>query len=318
MELKPVYLSHLGSFNDLVTTHDQTRSGFLALVLEKNLRANPYIEQARNIQEKAKAASAPEDLLKIDGLHDELLTAAGISAKAAGHLAYDVKESIISELVEKVLSPAGDKFVEELIFRYLLIKGDALGGSIRNFIGASAQWKLIEALVSALRLASVTSVQVKYANKWMPLNIETHWPAGNITGLSWNVNSADRILFFNKQVPIVNKSVDLLLLSAGTNEEEKTVIGDCNKYISLGELKGGFDPAGADEHWKTAHSALHRIRESFSKLHCSPALFFIGAAIEKSMAAELWQDLESGLLANAANLNNDAQVSSVCSWLQGL
>ena len=31
----------------------------------------------------------------------------------------------------------------------------------------------------------------------------------------------------------------------------------------FGELKGGIDPAGADEHWKTGNSALVRIRKAF-------------------------------------------------------
>lgn len=53
------------------------------------------------------------------------------------------------------------------------------------------------------------------------------------------------------------------------------------KYLALGELKGGIDPAGADEHWKTANSALQRIRTGFAKKSLTPYTFFIGAAIEK-------------------------------------
>ncbi|MFO5475513.1 MAG: AvaI/BsoBI family type II restriction endonuclease, partial [Dolichospermum sp.] len=36
----------------------------------------------------------------------------------------------------------------------------------------------------------------------------------------------------------------------------------------------------------------------------SPHTFFIGAAIEKRMAEEIWNDLESGKLSNAANFRN--------------
>ncbi|HAJ78349.1 MAG TPA: hypothetical protein DCO75_01135, partial [Fibrobacteres bacterium] len=31
------------------------------------------------------------------------------------------------------------------------------------------------------------------------------------------------------------------------------------------ELKGGIDPAGADEHWKTAKTAIDRIVSAFKK-----------------------------------------------------
>jgi type II restriction enzyme len=50
----------------------------------------------------------------------------------------------------------------------------------------------------------------------------------------------------------------------------------------------------------------------------SPHTFFIGAAIEKRMAEEIWNDLESGKLSNAANMTNDTQVDSICHWLISL
>lgn len=33
------------------------------------------------------------------------------------------------------------------------------------------------------------------------------------------------------------------------------------------------------------------------------------------MAVEIWDQLEKGLLANAANLNNPNQIASICRWL---
>ena len=90
------------------------------------------------------------------------------------------------------------------------------------------------------------------------------------------------------------------------------------KYIALGELKGGIDPAGADEHWKTAHSALERIRAAFQEKNLNPSTFFIGAAIEKAMAREIFDQLQNGLLSNAANLTNEKQLVSICKWLMHL
>jgi len=86
----------------------------------------------------------------------------------------------------------------------------------------------------------------------------------------------------------------------------------------LGELKGGIDPAGADEHWKTANSALVRIRSSFNKLECSPQTFFIGASIEKAMANELFYELQEGKLNNVANLTDDQQLTELCNWIINL
>ncbi len=87
------------------------------------------------------------------------------------------------------------------------------------------------------------------------------------------------------------------------------------KYLALGELKGGIDPAGADEHWKTANSALDRIRNAFSDNNSNPQTFFIGAAIENAMAQEIYQQLVKNTLSNGANLTNESQVVSLCNWL---
>ena len=38
-----VYRNHLQSSDDLVTTYEATRAGFVALALEKNRRATPYV-----------------------------------------------------------------------------------------------------------------------------------------------------------------------------------------------------------------------------------------------------------------------------------
>jgi len=67
-------------------------------------------------------------------------------------------------------------------------------------------------------------------------------------------------------------------------------------YIALGELKGGIDPARADEHWKTARTALQRIDDAFRKISKHP-------------------QLETKKLTNAANLTNDNQLVSIMRWL---
>ena len=84
------------------------------------------------------------------------------------------------------------------------------------------------------------------------------------------------------------------------------------------ELKGGVDPAGADEHWKTTRSALARIRTAFAESEAHPPLFFIGAAIVRTMAGELWRGLENNTFANAANLTDDGQLAAVAQWIRTL
>jgi hypothetical protein len=228
---QPPFRRHLRSSDDLVTTYEATRAGFVALALEKNRRASPYVAEARALQEAASKANTPADLLNMKEIEAGLFTAAGLSDKALNHLLPEDKAQAARELVKNFLEPAGTKFVEELVFRFLLIRGDTLGGSMRNIGG---------------------------------------------------------------------------------------VIAQPSHYLVLGELKGGIDPAGADEHWKTARTAIERIRSAFSKVGFSPLTFFVGAAVEKKMAAEIWEQLETGALGNAANLNETNQVASISQWLCNL
>jgi len=59
------YLNHLQSSDDLVTTYEATRAGFVALALEKNRRATPYVAEARALQAVANQVRNPADLLKV-------------------------------------------------------------------------------------------------------------------------------------------------------------------------------------------------------------------------------------------------------------
>jgi hypothetical protein len=73
------YRNHLKSADDLITTYEATRAGFVALALEKNRRATPYAEEARALQQIAFKARKPVDLLKIKDIEVGLWTAAGLS-----------------------------------------------------------------------------------------------------------------------------------------------------------------------------------------------------------------------------------------------
>jgi type II restriction enzyme len=129
-----------------------------------------------------------------------------------------------------------------------------------------------------------------------------------------------RTLVYNRKVPFLGKkgkNVDLCLLRCEPTDVVRTIKSP-NSYIALGELKGGIDPAGADEHWKTAYAALSRIHRAFGDLHLEPHTFFIGAAIEEEMAVEIWDMLEEGEFENAANLTDDDQIASVTHWLCSL
>ncbi len=309
---------HLTCSDDLITTYEETRAGFVALALERNRRATPFIEEARSLKAAASQATTPASLINIAAIQAALLTASGVSDKASGHMEQQDKEEAIQGLITKFLEPAGPNFVEELVFRFLLTRGDALGGSMRNVGGAMAQRKLTRAIIATLSVAGISYQWLSsQSNTWIQGTGDDPDIELDVKGLNWSSGGQNRTVRYNLTVPFLRKNVDLCLFNCSYQELSVSYRNPA-LYIALGELKGGIDPAGADEHWKTARTSLSRIRLAFASHGISPYLFFVGAAIENSMAEEIWLQLEDGTLSNAANLTDSNQVASLCRWLCNL
>jgi hypothetical protein len=309
---------HLSSGSDLITTYEEIRAGFVALALEKNRRATPFVEQARSLKAAASQAKTPVDLLNIESIQPALLTASGVSDKAMNYLLPQDRIEAIQGLIAKYLEPAGAAFIEELVFRFLLTRGDTLGGSMRNIGGVMGERKLTRATLANLALAGIPYQWLHSDSKeWIIGKIDDADIELYLTALSWSYKGRNRTMIYNRRVPFIGKNIDLCLLNC-TPQNLNEAFTTPSRYIALGELKGGIDPAGADEHWKTARTSLARIRKAFSDNKLSPYIFFVGAAIENSMAEEIWHQLEDRTLTNAANLTNADQVASLCGWLCSL
>lgn len=303
--------------SDLVTTHEQTRAGFVSAALEKNKKASPVINAAKSLKVLASQAKTARDLLSIQEIRPALLTAAGLSDKAIGYFSEEDKDDAITRLIEQFLEPAGTSFVEEVVYRYLLIRGDSIGGEMRNFVGAIAQQKLIRTMFSNL---SVMGIEYSYLNnetkKWKEANTDTDLSEAITKAIYWKFKKNNFVIAFNLKVPTVGNNVDICLFNSDIENYAKgKIVNEPHKFIMLGELKGGIDPAGADEHWKTGNTALNRIRASFTKMDHQIKTSFIAAAIENKMADEIFGQLKSKTLSYAINLNSDEQLVNYCDWI---
>jgi hypothetical protein len=312
------YHTYLKSADDLITTYEARRAGFIALALEKNRFATPFVAEARALQAAAMQVQSPNDLLGQKGIEAGLLTAAGLSDKALTHLTLEDRQTAIEGLIRNFLEPAGDKFVEELVYRFLLTRGDTLGGSMRNFAGVVAQQKLTRSIISTLRVAGIPyrwqDTRLK-AKKWFEMPEDDVDIERNLRALSWSYEGGFRTLIYNLKVPFVGNNIDLCVFDCEPETLAAKGIASPELYAALGELKGGIDPAGADEHWKTARSAFNRIKSAFNQAGYKPILFFIGAAIERKMAEEIWGELQDNTLSHAANLTNSQQLALISQWL---
>ncbi len=311
---------HVISAASLVTTPEARRSGFLEYALRRNKEAIPFIDKAKALKATLQAhTNQPADILKIDRIRESLLESAGISVKAKAHLSDVDKRRLLTDFIDKVLIPCGQEYINEIIYRYLLTSGDALGGKMRNIVGSIANEKLNRFVISQLQICQIN---FSFATN-TSLFISTEYSldmAEAIKSIRWETNSGEqRLLIYNVKVPQVNKNIDIVLLNKFPEtikgKNLKAILDNDNNYLAIGELKGGIDPAGADEHWKTANTALGRVRIAFNN---QLPLIFIGAAIESAMAVEIFNQYQNGYLANCANLTNDDQLASACEWLVNL
>lgn len=84
------------------------------------------------------------------------------------------------------------------------------------------------------------------------------------------------------------------------------------RYVWAAELKGGADPAGSDEHWKTATQAFNRIIEAARETgRKTPKLSFLATILVDRVAqeAELW--IKNGKLTSVHNLTKIANDSKL-------
>ena len=271
------YLRHLSTSADLITAPEEIRAGFVALALERSRQATPFVEQARALKVSAMPAKGPNDLLEIERIRPALLTAAGFSDKATKQTKVTDHTAAIQGFIEKFLEPAGTNFVEELVYRFLLTRGDSLGGSMRNAAGKLGERKFTRSLISTLTLHKTTYQWLNTkSNTWITGNGDDVDIEMSLKALSWEKNSEIRTLIYNRKIPLVGKmpkNIDFCLIRCTPDEVKHAIRGVPKRFIAFGELKSGIDPAGADEHWKTAQTALAHIRTAFASYDLSPDLF---------------------------------------------
>lgn len=285
-------MNSIKNASDLVTTKDATVNGFSWQVGEKVSRAKDYISHADYFVKKSEGIKSIQDVRKDKTLTEFFIAACMLSKKSLSHLSEDIQNEIICKLVD--FNKLGNKdYVRSLEQRYFLTSGDSLGGTMRNVVGQSAQDKLTEAIVARLEALGKKPERILNNSK-------------KTVAVKW----ADRQVIFDKKPKFIDKSVDIIVVKG---ESAKTGnLEEPENYVCCGELKGGIDPAGADEHWKTAKTALVRIATAFEDQGFDkPKLVFLGAAIEAAMSNEIFELYSSGWLSGAANINYDDQLSEV-------
>ena len=287
--------------SDLVTSREEVCRGFLSQAKAKSQKATPHVKEAQELWSNLQQVSNPDQLFDAVPLRT-LATAMGFSDKAQGYFSDAELHEAIKPVLDVIAKSHQADFRTEILYRFLLTRGDTLGGEMRNLTGESGPTKFIVAVVKALKERKIVSTFF-------------HGKTGEkkIKGVVWN----QRAVFFDYKPKLIDKNVDVILLNNPLPPDVRPeFLEDKTLYLACGELKGGIDPAGADEHWKTAGSALERIRNRFGRL--CPKLFFAASAIEQAMAKEIFAQLQTGKLTHAANLTVENQLEDLARWLISL
>lgn len=137
---------------DLVTPREATRQGFLRQALEKTERAQSFIERAFQLRDYLNSIDHVPDLSSLEDLNlkNALIAASGFSDKAKSNLTEQELADSLSSVLEAIIRQAGVHWRDEVVFRFLLTRGDTLGGAMRNVTGAVGAQLLTNALHSAL------------------------------------------------------------------------------------------------------------------------------------------------------------------------
>src|SRR5262249_17465335 len=132
----------ISSASDLITDRDITRAGFLSQALAKVERADAHVAAAKRLwaelEHIPELKSLPAHVLS--PLQTDLLAAAGFSDKALNNLkeyrARGDLQPALDAVLKRIEETSPDNWRAEVLFRFLLTKGDSLGGSMRNVTGA--------------------------------------------------------------------------------------------------------------------------------------------------------------------------------------
>jgi len=273
---------------DLVTSKDATIAGFTWQADKKLDSANVYLENAEYFKKNYKTIKSIKDARADQKIFEFIIASCMLSTKSLKHLSTETQDEIITKLINfnKFNNP---EYILNLTHRYFLTSGDSLGGTMRNVIGQTAQNKLTESIIA--RLDTLGKKPERILNR-----------DSKTVAIKWD----GRQIIFDKKPKFIGKSIDIIVLKGSSSKTGE--LEEPDDYVCCGELKGGIDPAGADEHWKTAKTALERISSSFTEIKKDvPKLIFLGAAIENAMSIEIFDLLQSNWLAGAANINYEDQ-----------
>ncbi|MBN1148631.1 MAG: hypothetical protein JXA78_15335 [Anaerolineales bacterium] len=284
---------------------------------------------------------SPDWLIKFPGLFFYYRNVAMLSRKVMNGIGYNTqpyedggivpeKEVAIeiaryfNKIVSNLIKVSGVSTNRHLEMLYVNL-GDSLGGISRNEVGRVASAKVIRYIVTHMHSLGLL-VRVKYV-------LKDHYAEDDEENEDVVLIGQEQVLEISPDIDLESKLTELdnhrvkyreLVFSNGcalrldrqvtwySEKESKSYkIGPdfhsttdgSDTMIWVAELKGGADPAGSDEHWKTATQALGRVIEASARAgKIKPKLSFMATILVERVASEAQQWVNEGKLTSVYNL----------------
>ena len=234
--------------------------------------------------------------------------------------------SIISGIVKAGLVEKGHHI--EMAYANL---GDTVGGGWRNEVGRLAYFTVVTPLLRHLHSLGILE-SVTYELKGAVVQDEDGIPSQEEASLSvaqlkpeeleekitefergrgvykeLELANGNRLLL-NRQIIWLSEDGEELKIGPDLISTDDTEFVQDMPLLWAGELKGGADPAGSDEHWKTATQAFNRILLACEKTgREQPPLSFMATILVDRVAREAQEWLDQGKLTSVYNLTQIAE-----------
>jgi len=256
--------------------------------------------------------------LKTDAYEDHLQSPTEGSAREISKYLNEV----ISGLVTTIDKVSPNMHIQ----MFLTNLGDALGGTARNDVGRSASALIVRYIALHMHIKGALK-SIVYGIKEGTDTEEDENAQQNEgvyeTGITQDLDLASLLenlerqrvkykelhfhngisLFLDRQIRWNSVSVRGEQISKKFGVDFHTTEDNSESMRWAAELKGGADPAGSDEHWKTATEALNRIIEASKDTgRNAPELSFIATIFVERVAKAAQKWIDEGKLQSAYNL----------------
>jgi hypothetical protein len=202
--------------------------------------------------------------------------------------------------------------------------GDSLGGTSRNEVGRIASTEVVRYIVKHLHpqkrvtrivytlKGNIGDKDNNNIGKKLSIDVSEDTDIDNlIHDLEENRVKYREVHFSNGYSLLLDKQIKWY--SSGDKEfkigpDFHSTNDNSSSMLWMAELKGGADPAGSDEHWKTATQALVRVMDASENTgRKKPFMSFIAAILVERVAIEAQQWIDEGNLTSVYNLTQIAE-----------